>query len=268
MLYDSVNIRYASDTSYMPVFGMHFMGRHVFVPQAGPVILFEKPHMSHLWWDAPLIDELRPAIGWRSVFAGPDVAGNVRRWATEIADLVREHGGGNRRLAIDCCEPPAAFALRDLGIDLVDAQEPLERARAIKSTDEVNCMQVAMEVAGIGMRQMQDQLRPGLTENQLWSILGQVNLAYGGEWLECRLLTSGQRTNPWLQEANDKIIEAGRTGGVRHGHGGSLRLLRRRVAHLSVPGYAADCRSTEAVSSRSRGVAPQHGPHAAGVDPA
>ena len=209
VLYDSVNIRYASDTSCMPVFGMHFMGRHVFVPQEGPVILFEKPHMSHLWNNEELIDELRPARAWRSVFGGPDVERNVKRWASEIADLVRQYGGDNQRLAIDRCEPAAAFALRDLGIQMFDAQEPMERARGIKSMDEVKCMQVAMEVAEIAMQQMQDELQPGITENQLWSVLGQVNLAYGGEWLECRLLTSGHRTNPWLQEASDKIIDAG-----------------------------------------------------------
>lgn len=209
VLYDSVNIRYASDTSYMPVFGMHFMGRHLFVPQEGPVVLFEKPHMAHLWGDAELIDELRPAVAWRSVHAGPDVEHNVRRWASEMADLVRRYGGDSRRLAIDRCEPAAAAALHEAGMELVDAQEPMERARSIKSTDEVGCMQVAMDVSEIAMRQMQEQLIPGITENQLWSILGQVNLAYGGEWLECRLLTSGRRTNPWLQEASDKVIESG-----------------------------------------------------------
>ena len=103
VLYDSVNIRYASDTSCMPVFGMHFMGRHVFVPQEGPVILFEKPHMCHLWKNEALIDELRPARAWRSVFAGPDVERNVKQWASEVVDLVRQYGGDNRRLAIDCC---------------------------------------------------------------------------------------------------------------------------------------------------------------------
>ena len=37
----------------------------------------------------------------------------------------------------------------------------------------------------------------------------QVNIAHGGEWIETRLLTSGPRTNPWFQEAGDRVIEAG-----------------------------------------------------------
>jgi Xaa-Pro dipeptidase len=32
---------------------------------------------------------------------------------------------------------------------------------------------------------------------------------HGGEWIETRLLSSGPRTNPWFQEASDRIIQAG-----------------------------------------------------------
>ena len=30
-----------------------------------------------------------------------------------------------------------------------------------------------------------------------------------GEWIECRLLASGERTNPWMQECSNKIIQDG-----------------------------------------------------------
>ncbi len=56
---------------------------------------------------------------------------------------------------------------------------------------------------------MWEALRPGLTENQLWSILHAANIARGGEWIETRLLTSGPRTNPWYYECSDRVIEAG-----------------------------------------------------------
>ena len=34
-------------------------------------------------------------------------------------------------------------------------------------------------------------------------------LARGGEWMECRLLVSGPRTNPWFQECSSRVIEDG-----------------------------------------------------------
>jgi Xaa-Pro aminopeptidase len=56
---------------------------------------------------------------------------------------------------------------------------------------------------------MQQALRPGLTENQLWSILHQTNIAHGGDFIECRLLTSGPRTIPWFKECGTRTLRAG-----------------------------------------------------------
>jgi Xaa-Pro aminopeptidase len=56
---------------------------------------------------------------------------------------------------------------------------------------------------------MRAALEPGLTENELWAILHETNIAMGGEWIETRLLSSGGRTNPWFQECSDRIIRAG-----------------------------------------------------------
>ena len=56
---------------------------------------------------------------------------------------------------------------------------------------------------------MREQLKPGMTENELWSILHQTNIENYGEWIECRILSSGERTNPWMQECSNKIIQDG-----------------------------------------------------------
>jgi Xaa-Pro aminopeptidase len=56
---------------------------------------------------------------------------------------------------------------------------------------------------------MREALRPGLTENELFAMLSDANMRMGGEWMECRLLSSGGRTNPWFQEAGDRVIRPG-----------------------------------------------------------
>jgi Xaa-Pro aminopeptidase len=95
------------------------------------------------------------------------------------------------------------------GVTLHDAQEVLEIARAIKSPEEIEAVELAVKVCESGMRRMQDTMAPGMTENELWSLLHQENIARGGEWIETRLLTSGKRTNPWMQESSNRRIEAG-----------------------------------------------------------
>ena len=56
---------------------------------------------------------------------------------------------------------------------------------------------------------MREALTPGITENALWAELHRGNIAGGGEWIECRLLASGPRTNPWFRESSMRVIERG-----------------------------------------------------------
>jgi Xaa-Pro aminopeptidase len=70
-------------------------------------------------------------------------------------------------------------------------------------------MKAAIDVAEIGVGKMRDELKAGMTEDELWSILHKTNIEHGGEWIECRILSSGERTNPWMQESSNKIIQAG-----------------------------------------------------------
>jgi Xaa-Pro aminopeptidase len=122
---------------------------------------------------------------------------------------VRQYGAGNRRLAVDRCDPLGTLRLIAAGLELFDVQEPIEHARSIKSAEEIACLQLAMEVCDLAVARMHSSLVPGVTENQLWSILHETNIAHGGEWIECRLLASGERTNPWFQECGDRPIQAG-----------------------------------------------------------
>src|SRR6218665_3777639 len=41
-------------------------------------------------------------------------------------------------------------------------------------------------------------IEPGVSENDLFAIMYHEIIRQGGEFIETRLLTSGQRTNPWF----------------------------------------------------------------------
>jgi len=43
----------------------------------------------------------------------------------------------------------------------------------------------------------------------LWGLLNYTNFANNGDWHNGRMLASGPRVNPWLQEATDRKLEAG-----------------------------------------------------------
>jgi len=209
LLSDPINIRYATGSRNMMLWTMHSPSRWAFVPAEGPVVLFEYESSKHVNEGIETIAEIRPCTPWIYFLAGPRCEEKAGSWAKEIADLVAARCGGNRRLAIDRCEPMGAFKLAKLGLELHDAQEAIEQARLIKSPEEIAALRLSMDVCDAAIARMREALRPGITENQLWAILHETNIAHDGEWIECRLLASGERTNPWFQESSNRAIRAG-----------------------------------------------------------
>ncbi len=208
ILFDPVNIRYALDTVNMSVYNMHNLTRYCFVPVSGPTILYEYFNCEILSKHLNLIDEIRPAITWDYFSNGDQASLQLEKWVNEIKDLSNSYFK-NKKIAIDVINGPAVTALNKEGIKVVDAKLILEQARVIKSTEELKCMKAAIDVAEIGVTKMRNELKAGMTEDELWSILHKTNIEHGGEWIECRILSSGERTNPWMQESSNKVIQSG-----------------------------------------------------------
>ncbi len=95
------------------------------------------------------------------------------------------------------------------GVEICDGQVALDFARSIKTVDELAILRQNALTTAVGLNVLQQQLVPGVTENQLWgSMMGSV-LSNGADYSGTRMLSSGQRTNPWLQEATDRVVELG-----------------------------------------------------------
>ena len=208
ILFDPVNVRYALDTVNMSVYNMHNLTRYCFVPIEGPTILYEYFNCDGLSKHLNLVDEIRPSITWDYFSNGDQSNHQLKRWINEVNDLSNKYFK-SKKIAIDVLNGPAISALNKSGIEVIDAKLILEQARVIKSKEELTCMKAAMEVAEIGVAKMRQDLKAGMTEDELWSILHKTNIEHGGEWIECRILSSGERTNPWMQESSNKIIQQG-----------------------------------------------------------
>jgi len=208
ILFDPVNVRYALDTVNMSVYNMHNLTRYCFIPVNGPVILYEYFNCEELSSHLNLINEIRPAITWDYFSNGSQAGAQLDRWINEIKDLTNSYCK-SKKLAIDVINGPAVTALNKAGIEVVDAKLIVEQARVIKSPEELKCMKASIEVAEIGINKMREELKAGMTEDELWSILHKTNIENGGEWIECRILSSGSRTNPWMQESSNKVIQNG-----------------------------------------------------------
>jgi len=209
VLADPVNLRFATGSRNMQVWTMHNVCRFAFVAAEGPLILFDLPSSSHLNAGLETIDELRPSLASDFMMVGPRGEEMARRFAAELAGLLREHGGGARRLALDRGDTLLLHALAAEGLTPVDGKPVLEMARAIKSPEEIRAFKLSLATCEAAVAVLRERLRPGLREQEALAILVGESVARGGEYPETRLMTSGPRTNPWFQETGDRTIEAG-----------------------------------------------------------
>jgi len=101
LLYDPVNIRYATDTTNMQVWTMHNPARYALVLAEGPNLLWEFHNCAHLHAGNTVLDEIRQAVNW-SYFACGDRAGErAKVWAGELSAELRRQCGKAPILAVD-----------------------------------------------------------------------------------------------------------------------------------------------------------------------
>ena len=206
ILSDPVSIRYATGARNMQVFSMRNAPARYLVLTADRSILYEFTGCAHLADGLETIDEVLPAETASFVAAGPHIAARERRWAERMQALLGELCGRRATVGLERLNAGAAIALSSRGVRIVDAQEPLEMARCIKSAEEMKCVAASLRATERGVAELRAAIRPGLTEVELWSVLHRSVIAQNGDYIETRLLNAGERTNPWFQESGDKVI--------------------------------------------------------------
>ncbi|CAI8876635.1 Dimethylsulfonioproprionate lyase DddP [Pseudomonas jessenii] len=209
LLFDPLNIRYATDSSNMQLWTSHNPARACFIAASGYMVLWDFHGCDHLSAHLPLVSELRSGASFFYFETGERTDEHARHFAAQIDDLLRQHAGTNRRLAIDRIEVAGVRALDALDVNICSGQEITELARVIKGPEEIKAMRCAVASCEASVAEMHQALRAGATENDIWSVLHSGNIRRGGEWIETRILSSGPRTNPWYQESGPRVLSDG-----------------------------------------------------------
>ena len=210
VLHDPLNVRYATDTTNMPIWTMHNAVRYAWVPADGDVVLFEFSQGEFLSAHSEVVAEIRPATSFVPFYSGSRSEEIAGRFADEIIELLqKDQRTGDMRMGIDTIGLEGLRALEARGATVLSAHQLMEDARLVKSSDEIVAMRCAIESCRRSIIDMRSVFVPGVTELELWAELQKANFLRHGEWVETRLLASGARTNPWYQEASIKEVEAG-----------------------------------------------------------
>lgn len=155
------NIRYVTSTRGADF--IHQLRYSIAFAEHDP-ILYEMPPGA-LFGTCPWIkpENLRLAILWADESCGP---GATRERAKKFAKLIKqdlkEKGLEKEKLGIDMLDEPGHQALREAGIETVDVMPAMLEARAVKTEDEINCLQMAVAIAEVGWYALYEALKPGV----------------------------------------------------------------------------------------------------------
>lgn len=207
LVFDPLNIRYATDSTNMQLWNTHNPFRAVLICADGYMVIWDYKNSPFLSEFNPLVRERRSGADLFYFDRGDkvDVAADV--FANEVRALVQAHGGNNKRLAVDKIMLHGLRALEAQGFEVMPGEELTEKCRAVKGPDEILAMRCAMVACEAAIAEMETAAAPGMSEDEIWAVLHAENIKRGGEWIETRLLATGPRTNPWFQECGPRVLQ-------------------------------------------------------------
>lgn len=207
VLTDIVNIRYCTGVAVMPLWTAVNIAHYVVVPVTGDPVIFEyggAEFRQRKFWP-----DVRPSMFWQARLTDADSPAKAAVWAKDIKGVLDERGLAGARIGIDVLDYNGYSALDAQGLELTDADRAMSAARMIKLPDEIELMKRSCVVAQSALRDLEQAIQPGVSENELLAVFWHRVLALGGEHCFTRLIVSGQKTNPWYHEADEKKVALG-----------------------------------------------------------
>ena len=200
VLFNPVSLRYTADWREYPLYQSRICVFDLFVERDGTMTM--NGGYGAL---PPAIAARGPSHALNSFDGGLNIETHARCLAADV--VARTTAGA--RIAIEQTHPSVVQALLDRGLRVIDAESLMAAARYVKSAEELRCLQHSIAVAEVAIDRVRSAAEHGVTENQLMSLLHQVNIANDGDWIDARMLCSGPHTNPWYQMATDRPLESG-----------------------------------------------------------
>lgn len=210
LLFDFYNIRYTTQTWIGGALGDK-MSRYALLTRDG------KPHL----WDfgsaakhhrlfAPWLEEGHSHAGMLGLRGAihPEV-GLMAEAVKTIKGMLHDAGVADMPIGVDLVEPVFLFEMQRQGLNVVDIQQDMLGARAIKSVDEIMLLsQAAAMVDGV-YQDITDALKPGIRENEIVALAAKKLYELGSDQVEAINAVSGERCNPHPHNFTDRLIRPG-----------------------------------------------------------
>jgi Xaa-Pro aminopeptidase len=211
LCFDMANIRYLTST-HIGMWAVDKLVRFALLPQGDEPIMWDFGSAArHHALYAPWLDGEQRSRAGISTLRGaiaPE-AGRAEAVARKIRIELELRGLLSEPLGVDVVELPVLRALEAEGIQVVDGQQLLQRARMLKSQDEITLLDTACAMVDAAYDSLYQALRPGVRENDCVALVSQRLFELGSEHIEGINAISGERCSPHPHNFTDRMLRPG-----------------------------------------------------------
>ena len=209
LCFDMNNIRYLTAT-HIGTWAIDKLARFTLLPQGDEPILWDfgsaaRHHQLYCPW---LGERSRPGISTLRGALGPEV-GQAQDVARKVRIELEQRGLLDQPIGVDVIELPILLALQAEGITVLDGQQLMQRARVIKTEDEITLLNTACMMADAAYDELYRAMKPGMSENECVGLVSKVLYDLGSEHVEGVNAISGERCNPHPHVFADRILRPG-----------------------------------------------------------
>ena len=211
LLFETSNIRYATATQ-IGYWAFNKGERYALVTRNGRPRIWDfgsaaKAHRLQL----PHMYDTGNSIGGNTGLQGaigPETGLHARA-AAEIRSVLAEEGIADEKLGVDLAETGVFLALQAEGLNVVDGQQAMMRAREIKSSDEITLLTQACAMVDGVYHDIFEALKPGVRESDIVGLAHARLFEMGSEFVEAINSIAGERCSPHPHVFSDRLIRPG-----------------------------------------------------------
>ena len=211
LLFETSNIRYTTSTQ-IGYWAFNKGERYALLTREGRPRIWDfgsaaKAHRLQL----PHMFDEENSVGGNTGLQGaidPET-GLHQRAAREIKQVLEAEGLAGEKLGVDLAETGVFLALQAEGLQVVDGQEAMMRAREIKNPDEIILLTQACAMVDGVYQDIFEALKPGVRESDIVGLAHARLFEMGSEFVEAINSIAGERCSPHPHVFSDRLIRPG-----------------------------------------------------------
>lgn len=211
LLFETSNIRYATSTQ-IGYWAFNKGERYALVTREGRPRIWDfgsaaKAHRLQL----PHMYDTENSVGGNTGLQGaigPET-GLHSRAAKEIREVLATEGLAGERLGVDLAETGVFLALQAEGLNVVDGQQAMMKARELKNPDEILLLTQACAMVDGVYQDIFEALKPGIRESDIVGLAHARLFEMGSEFVEAINSIAGERCSPHPHVFSDRLIRPG-----------------------------------------------------------